>query len=197
MLLHFSENHLAVCGRLHANVDLDSMYRLSMPNFHVLCDVNSIDQSHKSHNASDIYPTMRHFLTEMCTPVHISVTKWCLVGGLWDGYSVGYVRLVYIGHGRLACKIGQVLYTHPTIWPVRSDMHIWLWACCMDHDDPDPSCMTYSAMTVDLCSETADNETADASEPGSIGGLSGDTRLNRECEYVVEHYNEQTRDDTF
>ena len=67
----------------------------------------------------------------------------------------------------------------------------------MDHDDPDLWCMTYSAMTVDLCSEAADNETADASEPGSIGGMSSDTRLNRECEYAVEHYNEQTRDDAF
>ena len=36
--------------------------------------------SHKSHNASDIYPTMHYFVTEMCTYVHISVTKWCIVG---------------------------------------------------------------------------------------------------------------------
>ena len=44
---------------------------------------------HKSHNASDKYPTMHHFVTEMCTCVHISVTKWCIVGygtgALWDG----------------------------------------------------------------------------------------------------------------
>ena len=39
------------------------------------------------------YPTMHHFVTEMCTHVHISVTKWCIVGygigalwDLWDGY---------------------------------------------------------------------------------------------------------------
>ena len=47
-----------------------------------------INPSHKSHNASDIYPTMHHFVTEMCTHVHISVTKWCIVGyetdALWD-----------------------------------------------------------------------------------------------------------------
>ena len=36
--------------------------------------------SHKSHNASDKYPTMHHFVTEMCTHVHISVTEWCIVG---------------------------------------------------------------------------------------------------------------------
>ena len=48
----------------------------------------SIDHSHKSHNASVLYPTMHHFVTEMCTYVHISVTKWCIVGylsdALWD-----------------------------------------------------------------------------------------------------------------
>ena len=36
---------------------------------------------------------MHHFVTEMCTHVHISVTKWCIVGydtdafwDLWEGY---------------------------------------------------------------------------------------------------------------
>ena len=47
-----------------------------------------IDPSHKSHNAPDQYPTMHHFVTEMCTHVHISVTKWCIVwylsNALWD-----------------------------------------------------------------------------------------------------------------
>ena len=47
-----------------------------------------IDPSHKSHNALGKYPTMHHFVTEMCTIVHISVTKWCIVGygtvALWD-----------------------------------------------------------------------------------------------------------------
>ena len=36
----------------------------------------AIDQSHKAHNAPVLYPTMHHFVTEMCTCVHISVTKW-------------------------------------------------------------------------------------------------------------------------
>ena len=50
-----------------------------------------IQPSHKSHYASDKSPTMHHFVTEMCTQVHISVTKWCIVGhgtgalqDLWD-----------------------------------------------------------------------------------------------------------------
>ena len=41
----------------------------------------------KSHNASDKYPTIQNLVTEMCN-VHISVTKWCIVGylphALWD-----------------------------------------------------------------------------------------------------------------
>ena len=47
---------------------------------------------HKSHDAQMSYPTMHHFVTEICTCVHISVTKWCIVGYLanilwdvWDG----------------------------------------------------------------------------------------------------------------
>ena len=54
-----------------------------------------IDQSHKPHNASVPYPIMHHFVTEMCTCVHISVTKWCILGylsdalwNLWDGSIV-------------------------------------------------------------------------------------------------------------
>ena len=47
-----------------------------------------IDLSHKSHNAPVPDPTMHHFVTEMCTCVHISVTKWCIAGylsgALWD-----------------------------------------------------------------------------------------------------------------
>ena len=43
---------------------------------------------HKSHNASDKYPTMHHVVTEMCTHVHISVTTCCIMGyttvALWD-----------------------------------------------------------------------------------------------------------------
>ena len=47
-----------------------------------------IDLLHKCHNASVPYATMHHFVTEMCTHVHISVTKRCIVGylsnALWD-----------------------------------------------------------------------------------------------------------------
>ena len=50
--------------------------------------VTRMDPFHRSHNVSDKYPTMHHFLTEICTCVHISVTKWFIVeyvtSGLWD-----------------------------------------------------------------------------------------------------------------
>ena len=39
-----------------------------------------LDPSHKSHIALEKYPTMHHFVTEMCTHVHISATKLCIVG---------------------------------------------------------------------------------------------------------------------
>ena len=51
----------------------------------------SINQSHKPYNAPAPYPTMYHYVTEMCTYVHIFVTNWCIVGyfsdalcDLWD-----------------------------------------------------------------------------------------------------------------
>ena len=46
------------------------------------------DLLYNSHNASVTYPILHQFVTEMCTYVHISVTKWCIVGYLshatWD-----------------------------------------------------------------------------------------------------------------
>ena len=39
-----------------------------------------IDLTHKSHNAPVPYLIIQYFITEMCTCVHISVTKLCSVG---------------------------------------------------------------------------------------------------------------------
>ena len=48
------------------------------------------------------YPTMHHFVTEMCTCVHISATKWCTVGYLsnvlWD-----------LWHGSIGCQPDEPL----------------------------------------------------------------------------------------
>ena len=50
------------------------------------------DIINKFHSAPVPCPTMHHFVTEMWTCLHISVTKWCIVGcvsnallDLWDG----------------------------------------------------------------------------------------------------------------
>ena len=62
-----------------------------MPRFVVsiaIQQLHVIGQSHKSHNAFDKYPTLHHFVTEMCKHVHISIKKWCFVrygtGAWWD-----------------------------------------------------------------------------------------------------------------
>ena len=60
----------------------------------------------KSRNAPVPYPTMNHFVTEMCTGVHISVTKWCIVGYLSDAWWV-------CGMGRrhgLLCSLYRFLF---------------------------------------------------------------------------------------
>ena len=55
------------------------------------------DPFHKSHNALDEYPTMHHFVTEMCMHMHISVTKWCIMGlvhcGICESYQLARVIL--------------------------------------------------------------------------------------------------------
>ena len=64
---------------------------LSKQNWNILSNTVKIP-SHKFHNASDNYPTTHHFVTEMCTHVHISVTEWRIVGygtgALWDLYNM-------------------------------------------------------------------------------------------------------------
>ena len=56
--------------------------------------------SHKSHNASQKYPTMHYFVTELGTHLHISVTKSCFVGCgicvLWDlcNISIEFIMIV-------------------------------------------------------------------------------------------------------
>ena len=60
--------------------------------------MTSIDPFHISHNAPVPYPIIHHFVAEMCTHVHISVTKGCIVGylsdALWDLWN-GSVKLIW------------------------------------------------------------------------------------------------------
>ena len=53
--------------------------------------VPATKSSHETRNTLTKYLTMHHFVTEMCTHVHISVTKWCTMeygtSSLWDFYK--------------------------------------------------------------------------------------------------------------
>ena len=58
-----------------------------------------LDPFHKYQNASVSYLTVQNFVTEMCTSVHISVTKWCIVGYvsdvLWDSGDRSIVQQLF------------------------------------------------------------------------------------------------------
>ena len=58
-----------------------------------LCQCISIVPSHKSHDASDKYTTMHHFVTELCMCAHFCYKK--VHYGIWDQCIMGFVRLVY------------------------------------------------------------------------------------------------------
>ena len=96
-----------------------------------LCWVQ-IDPTHKPHSAPVSYPTMHHFVTEMCTHVHISVTKWCIVGYgtgvLWDlcyrSVTWTFVTMVLCG---IVCEIRSLL-THWLLGNFNSILEKWLWS---------------------------------------------------------------------
>ena len=43
-----------------------------------------LESPHKSQNELALYLTVQHFVTEMCTHVPISVTRWCIMGYLYQ-----------------------------------------------------------------------------------------------------------------
>ena len=51
---------------------------------------STVNQSQKSHNAPVLYPTMRHFATEMCSFPFQNCALWDVFG-----YIAGFVRWVY------------------------------------------------------------------------------------------------------
>ena len=91
LILLFSITSGLICY-LMRHISLVAITETTILVLYLLSEVTAIDPAHKSHNASDIYPTipppMQHFVTEMCTHVHISVAKCCIVGygtgALWD-----------------------------------------------------------------------------------------------------------------
>ena len=54
--------------------------------------------SHKSDNASDEYPTVYYFVTEICTHAHFCYNM--LQCGIGDGCIVGFMQQVYATDGR-------------------------------------------------------------------------------------------------
>ena len=85
---------------------------------------STIDPSLKSHNAPVPYPTIHHFVTEMCTRVHISVTKRCIVGyfsdalwDLWDGSSIKVITLTSLSSPTILCghTHTQCVSEHPEL----------------------------------------------------------------------------------
>ena len=77
----------------------------------------AIDLVHKSHNAIVAYPRMQHFVTEMCTCVHISVTKWCILGYFSEAFWDWWNESITLGQLRgLPCSLSiQVLWCWPNM----------------------------------------------------------------------------------
>ena len=96
-----------------------------------------------SHNAPVPYPTMSHFVTEMCTCVHISVSKWCIVGylsdalwdlqdGTWDHIASTSFRHHFDGlmqkrcnSSALAMELHVFCIKSSILWWCSQDMHYW------------------------------------------------------------------------
>ena len=87
---------------------------------------------HKSHNALIKYPTIHHFVTEMCTCVHISVTKWCIVGylssvllDLWDSFDMNHIcKIIIVNVGHTFIQTHNIHFIPPLHGWV---MHVLVW----------------------------------------------------------------------
>ena len=92
----------------------------------LLIDHNTLNLSHNSHNASDIYPIMQHFVTEMCTHAHFCYKM--LYCGICDGCIVGFVQQVFTiwgwcHHFHHSWRSGPRLDIK-TIFPRYGDSHV-------------------------------------------------------------------------
>ena len=88
--------HLVICHLFVTSQIRDGIYIVTSP---YMCCNNPvwIKQSHKSRKALDKHPTLHDFVTEMCTHVHICVTKPCIMG-YWTGVcEMDLLRWVHWG----------------------------------------------------------------------------------------------------
>ena len=107
-----------------------------------------IDLLHESHNTLVPYPTMHHFVTEMCTYVYTSVTKCCIMGyfpdalwNLWGGsitpLQVKPLQIAWKKQGALCIILGmyrQCYRSKGMCWNSSQVFHYWLclrssWYC--------------------------------------------------------------------
>ena len=90
-------------------------------------------RSHKSHNASEKYPTMHHFVTEMRTCVPTAVTRCRIVGyktdalwDLWDGSTVSGRGVMFLWRQFWESRYRRGL--HRTVWRGPSEV-VWRLQC--------------------------------------------------------------------
>ena len=82
-----------------------------------------IDPSQKSQDGSDKYPTIHHFVPEIYTHVHISVTKWCVVG-----YGIGVIRAkgpcqyTHLSINEITIEIAEIIYSYHQSWTNKHDV---------------------------------------------------------------------------
>ena len=102
-----------------------------------------IDTLHKSHKAPVPFPTMHHFVIEMCTCVHISITKmvhygifvnvWCIVGFVrWFSfrgpvYKWQHVTHLIINYLIYDMLIATALSPQSLGVDVRLKYAVWCW----------------------------------------------------------------------
>ena len=89
---------------------------------HCFCLTKLLASSHKSHNASDKYSTMHHFVTEMGTHEHIAVTKMCIVV-----YVDQYIYTIKINLVEKALQLKMVI-----TFMCQSCSRISLAICCFN-----------------------------------------------------------------
>ena len=92
------------------------------------CGSKAIDPFHKSHKKPIPYPTVHHFVAEMYTLVHISATKWRIVGYqcaiCWIDLLRRYPWSILGG-----CGSNQLVPNHDKTWTVciiRGMYSIWV-----------------------------------------------------------------------
>ena len=131
-------------------------------NVHRQLEIFVIDPSHKSHNAWNKYPTMHHFVTEMCIHVHISVTQWCIVGyetgALWDFYTpppVGYCLPTIRENGMrcLTVKSFSISWVNPCVyctgpWTIITTVIIGYTSWISLFDGHSLGCLCFSGMAI-------------------------------------------------